>query len=159
MKEVYIGLGANLGDAKKTIVLATNKLKELEEVSFIQSSSLYLSKPWGPVKEQNDFINSVVKIKTNLSPLNLLKKLQEIENVFKRERSIRYGARTLDLDILLYGNDFISTKELTIPQAKLEGRVFVLSPLNEISPNLSLPSGKKVTELLLKIKEEITVLT
>ena len=158
MVEVYIGLGANLGDAKNNLLLAVEVIKKLPGVNLEKSSSIYISKPWGPVKDQNDFHNSVIKISTNIPALELLHKLQEIENLFQRERVVRDGARTLDLDILLYGNEIIDTKELTVPLRAIAERVFVLAPLNEISPELCLPSGESVSSLLDNLNEELEAL-
>ena len=128
----YIGLGANLGDAQRSIGQAIAAIHALAQTTVVQTSSLYRSTPIdspGP-----DYTNAVVQIKTNLCAPELLRKLQNIEHAAGRERSFRNAPRTLDLDILLYGDAHISSAELTVPHPRMWQRAFVLRPLHEIAP-------------------------
>lgn len=128
----YIGLGANLGDAQRSIGQAIAAIHALAQTTVVKTSSLYRSTPIdspGP-----DYTNAVVQIKTNLCAPELLRKLQNIEHAAGRERSFRNAPRTLDLDILLYGDAHISSAELTVPHPRMWQRAFVLRPLHEIAP-------------------------
>jgi len=143
----YIGLGSNLENPVEQLNearLAINEHPQLEEMAY---SSLYASKPMGP-QDQPDYVNSVMAISTNLQPMTLLKTLQSIENEQGRVRKQRWGARTLDLDILLYGNQVIELPELTIPHIGMRQREFVLYPLAEIAADLVIPNLGKLTDLV-----------
>jgi len=147
MALVYIGLGSNLSDPKQQIQIALAALTQLKCSEVTLVSSLYFSRPMGP-QDQPDYMNAVVALATTLTPLALLDELQTIENKSGRVRKDnRWGARILDLDILLYDNEVISHERLTVPHYGLELREFVLLPLAEISPTLSLPNGKSVLSL------------
>lgn len=150
MQEVdaFIGLGSNLQNPQSQITRALNKLQELPKTHVLVSSSLYISKPMGPAK-QADFVNAVVKISTSLSPEELLIALQNIEQQHKRARSTqRWGPRTLDLDILLYGDVQMKTKNLQIPHSGIAEREFVLIPLQEIEADLIIPGKGALIELI-----------
>ena len=144
MITTYIGLGSNLS---RPIEQVKNAIKEIEQIAhskLLTVSSLYLSKPMGP-QDQDDYINAVLALKTSLSAIELLNILQTIENKAGRIRKEhRWGARILDLDIILFGNEIINTDRLTIPHYGMTKREFVLLPLAEISPELTLPNGKSV---------------
>jgi len=145
---VYIGIGSNLNNPQKNARLAINALKQLEHSQLLKVSSLYASKPMGP-QDQPDYINAVAQLQTNLSPQGLLKKLQEIELYQGRERKEeRWGPRTLDLDILLFGQQIINEAELSVPHYGMKNRDFVLYPLAEIAENLILPCGSALQDLL-----------
>ena len=147
MAIVYVGLGSNLSDPKKQIHLAIDALANIEHCQLTNISSLYFSRPMGP-QDQPDYMNAVAKITTQLSPLNLLDELQAIESLAGRVRKDnRWGARILDLDILLFDNEIIHNERLTVPHYGLELREFVLLPLAEISPELILPNGKNILAL------------
>jgi 2-amino-4-hydroxy-6-hydroxymethyldihydropteridine diphosphokinase len=147
MAKVYIGLGSNLSDPKNQIHLAVDALKNIKHCNLTNLSSLYFSRPMGP-QDQPDYMNAVAEISTELSPLHLLDELQTIENLAGRVRKDnRWGARILDLDILLFDNEVISHERLTVPHYGLELREFVLLPLVEISPELILPNGKNISAL------------
>jgi len=147
MAKVYVGLGSNLSDPKKQIHLAVDALANIEHCQLTNISSLYFSRPMGP-QDQPDYMNAVAKITTQLSPLNLLDELQAIESLAGRVRKDnRWGARILDLDILLFDNEIIHNERLTVPHYGLELREFVLLPLAEISPELILPNGKNILAL------------
>lgn len=142
MIRCYIALGANQGRPLAQLQAAVDALAQQSEMTWLYGSSIYQSAPMGPV-EQPDFLNAVVAITTTLSPHALLDRLQTIEAVQGRDRSrtIHWGPRPLDLDILLYGEACIDTPTLTIPHVGLEMRDFVCIPLHEIAPSLRLPSG------------------
>jgi 2-amino-4-hydroxy-6-hydroxymethyldihydropteridine diphosphokinase len=140
----YIGLGSNLSEPIKQVHSAVTEIEKIPQSQIAKVSSLYLSKPMGP-QDQDDYINAVIAIKTSLSAVELLDALQAIENKAGRVRKAnRWGARILDLDIILFGNDVLNTERLTIPHYGLCEREFVLLPLAEISPELNLPNGESV---------------
>jgi 2-amino-4-hydroxy-6-hydroxymethyldihydropteridine diphosphokinase len=145
----YIAIGSNLADPVAQAQSAITALKNLTASSWVCTSSLYASKPMGH-QQQPDYINAVACIDTTLAPLALLDALQQIENEQGRIREERWGARTLDLDILLYGNEVITTPRLTIPHYGMKTREFVLYPLAEIAPLLRLPCGTALQDLLLQ---------
>ncbi|CAM2787631.1 2-amino-4-hydroxy-6-hydroxymethyldihydropteridine diphosphokinase [Moritella viscosa] len=143
----YIAIGSNLADPIAQAKEAITALKTLTESRFISVSSLYASKPMGP-QEQPDYINAVACVGTHLAPIELLDALQQIENEQGRVRKEHWGARTLDLDILLYGDEVMSTPRLTVPHYGMKEREFVLYPLAEIAPQLQLPCGQALSALL-----------
>ncbi len=148
---VYIGLGSNLEKPVDQIISARSAIKHLQDVQEIAFSSLYRSPPMGP-KDQPDYINAVMAINTTLEPLDLLRKLQQIENQHGRVRKDqRWAARTLDLDILLYSNQQIDHPDLKVPHYGMADRAFVLYPLHEIAPELDIPGVGKLTDLLMKV--------
>ncbi len=151
MTLVYIAVGSNLADPVSQATSAIEALKSLPQTEFIIASSLYSSTPMGP-QNQPDYINAVVLVKTELTPLELLDCTQAIELEQGRVRKEeRWGPRTLDLDIILYGNEVIDSERLTVPHYGMKEREFVLYPLAEISPNLQLPDGTELPELLKKV--------
>lgn len=143
----YIAIGSNLADPVAQAKAAITALETLTACRFICVSSLYASKPMGP-QEQPDYINAVACIDTRLAPIELLDALQQIENEQGRVRKEHWGARTLDLDILLYGNEVMTTPRLTVPHYGMKTREFVLYPLAEIAPQLQLPCGQALSALL-----------
>ncbi|KXI29706.1 2-amino-4-hydroxy-6-hydroxymethyldihydropteridine diphosphokinase [Paraglaciecola hydrolytica] len=148
--DVYLGLGSNLDKPVHQIQAALEALDNLAETAIKCCSSLYASQPMGP-QDQPDYVNAVVLIHTQLAPLFLLKALQEIELEHGRVRkSERWGPRTLDIDILLYGEQQIDSSELVVPHYGMKQREFVLFPLFEISPQLCLPDGELLAELIKK---------
>lgn len=137
----YIGLGSNLSEPITQVKAAINAITHIAQSNVAKVSSLYLSKPMGP-QDQDDYINAVLALETSLSAIELLDALQAIENKAGRVRKEnRWGARILDLDILLYGNETINNPRLTIPHYGMKEREFVLQPLAEIAPELILPDG------------------
>ena len=143
----YIGIGSNLSNPAKQIRDAITALHQIPQSQVIAASSTYFSRPMGP-QDQPDYMNAVLALTTNLSAIELLNTLQLIENNAGRVRKDnRWGARILDLDILLYGNEVIENERLTIPHYGLKVREFVLIPLAEITTNLQLPDGDNVSEL------------
>lgn len=142
----WLGLGANLGEAETTLRLAVHALRSLPNSQLFALSSLYQSAPIGPAN-QPDYLNAVAGLRTPLTPHALLQALHRIENTHGRERHERWGARTLDLDILLYANDRIETSNLVIPHQELCHRNFVVIPLLEVWPEAQLPSGISLQQL------------
>lgn len=143
---VYVGIGSNLQDPLRQVILATERLNQLPQTVFGQASSCYQSAPLGPC-DQPDFVNRVVSIETTLSAEQLLDCLQAIENDQGRVRSMHWGPRVIDLDILLFGDQLINTPRLTVPHVGLKNRAFFLYPLAEIAPELILPTGESLWAL------------
>ncbi len=154
MIRAYIAIGSNLDDPIQKALDAIATLKTLPKSHWHNGSSLYSSKPMGP-SDQPDYVNAVVAIDTELSPLELLNHTQQIEQEFGRVRKAeRWGPRTLDLDILLYGNETIALPELVIPHYGMQERNFVLYPLADIAPNLVFPDGCSLNECLKSIEKD-----
>lgn len=139
----YLAIGSNLGCPQRQIRLAIQKLRMLPRTKLVKCASIYRSKSWGR-QQQPDFYNTVVAITTTLPAPLLLKKCQEIENAQGRLRRLRWGSRTLDIDILLYGSLTSKTAKLTLPHPYLLRRDFMYVPLLEIAPNVTLPNNKLV---------------
>lgn len=142
----YIGLGSNLKNPIAQIKQAILALSQLPQTNLIKISSLYTSDSLLP--NQPRYTNAIASINTYLEAETLLDLLQQIENNQGRQRNQRWGARTLDLDIILYGNQRLNTPRLTVPHPQMELRSFVLTPLTEIAPHLTLPDGRTITSLL-----------
>lgn len=148
MVRVYIALGSNLAHPIEQINNALAALDHLPQTQRILCSPFYRSKPLGP-QNQPDFLNAVVALDTLLSAEQLLDHTQAIERDQGRVRKDeRWGPRTLDLDILLYGDQVINTERLTVPHYGLKQREFVLYPLADIVPNLVLPDGESLADCL-----------
>ncbi len=143
----YIGLGSNLESPVTQLRSAYQAILSHPSISSITPSSLYNTTPIGP-QDQPNYINGAIKITTSLSAIELLDTLQSIENQHGRVRTQRWGARTLDLDILLFNNEQIDTPRLTVPHPQIEFRNFVLVPLNDLSPDLIFPDKRSLKELL-----------
>lgn len=147
INKVYIGLGSNLGDKVETLAKARLLIEAIKDVHIQRASSLYQTAPWGKT-DQEDFINQVIEIETELLPLDLLHRLQDIEIKLGRLRDVRWGPRIIDLDVLLYGRETIDLEELKVPHPYLLQRLFVLIPLQEIAPELEFLDGSKIMEVL-----------
>ena len=145
MKTVYVALGSNLNDPLNQLKQAVQSLQTFA-INF-EVSPFYGSKPVGP-QDQPDYVNAVAKFETNLSALELLDKLQQ-----GRVRLRRWGERTLDLDIILYGNEQIQNERLTVPHIEMQNREFVIVPMYDLSPDLVLPSGQKLVEIYQRFKD------
>ena len=133
----YVGIGANLGDARATVAAAGQALAALAQSRLVALSSVYRSAPIdaaGP-----DFFNAVACLHTHLSPAALLAELQAIERAFGRQRPYRHAPRSLDLDLLLLGDEVVNSADLTVPHPRLHQRAFVLQPLLELNPALAAP--------------------
>lgn len=146
MNEVYLSLGSNLGDRKAQLQEAVRLLQTNPSISNIKMSSIYETAPVGYL-DQHAFLNLVIRLETSLSPLELLDICQEIEQVLHRERLVRWGPRTVDLDVLLYGQEQLATERLTIPHPRMYERAFVLVPLQELMPSLILPEDLEMQEV------------
>lgn len=142
----YIALGSNLEDPIAHLNGALLEIEALSNTKIIATSQFYRTKPIGP--EQPDIINAVIKIETGLAPYELLHALQKIEWAHGRERIIRFGARTLDLDILLFDDIRMDDAELTIPHPRMQDRNFVLIPLKAIAPDLYLAPFGHIDDLI-----------
>jgi len=147
----YIGLGANLVEPVAQLQAAVTALGQLPETKLVQVSRFYSSKPMGP-QDQPDYVNAVAALDTRLTPLALLHALQQIELAHGRQRKAeRWGPRTLDLDILLFGTQQIDHPKLTVPHYGMQLREFVLYPLAELAPDLILPDGVALQSLLQQV--------
>ena len=148
MERVYIGLGSNLATPHAQLRRALAALAALPQTYLAAQSSLYASDPLGP-PDQPRYVNAVAALDTDLNPLALLDALQTIELEQGRTRKAeRWGPRTLDLDILLFGERQLDEPRLTVPHYHMHARAFVLYPLAEIAPALHLPDGRALSELL-----------
>jgi 2-amino-4-hydroxy-6-hydroxymethyldihydropteridine diphosphokinase len=143
----YIGLGSNLDDPQQQISHALRSLEKLPLSRGLRGSHWYSSKAIGP-GDQPDYINAAALIETQLPPLALLHQLQAIENSHGRQRDIRWGARTLDLDLLLYDNVSMHTEELQLPHPEIMQRNFVLYPLQDLSADMVLPNGQVLSTVI-----------
>lgn len=154
MTRVYIALGSNLANPLHQVQSALNALAELPQTKLIATSSLYRTPPLGP-QDQPDYLNAVVALDTDLSAENLLDHTQKIELEHGRVRKDeRWGPRTLDLDILLFGDEIISTERLTVPHYDMKNRQFMLYPLAEIAPELRFPSGESLQSVIAQLGAE-----
>ncbi|MEA3640521.1 MAG: 2-amino-4-hydroxy-6-hydroxymethyldihydropteridine diphosphokinase [Lamprobacter sp.] len=152
----YIGLGANLGHPRRQVEQALLQLQSLPQSDVVAVSSLYRTVPVGPV-DQPDFINAVARLDTRLKPLALLAALQQIERQHGRIRNgQRWGPRTLDLDILLMGEQVLRLPQLCVPHPQMHCRAFVLGPLAEIAPpGLEIPGQGRVDQQLAALAGEV----
>lgn len=148
MDKVFIGLGSNLDEPLSQLKKAIERLKQVKESHLLNVSAFYQSAPMGP-QDQPDYINAVVEISTSLTAEQLLDELQEIENKQGRVRTQRWGARTLDLDILLFGNEIINTERLRVPHCGISERNFVLYPLHDlVDSDFNIPKAGIMSKLL-----------
>lgn len=148
----YVGLGANLGDARAALQSALSALETIPETALLRASSVWRSAPIdssGP-----DYLNAVAELRTTLTPLELLHRLQAIELAHGRERPYRNAPRTLDLDLLLLGELTLDTAELTLPHPRAHERAFVLAPLAELAPENVIPGRGRVSELLAGVADQ-----
>lgn len=148
----FISIGSNQNNPIEQVIAAVSNIELNENITLLKKSSLYLTKPYGYLN-QDDFINAVVQIKTSLNHLELFKTLQNIEVKQNRIKTVVWGPRSIDLDILVFGNLTIKTSTLNIPHHDLENRNFVVIPWHEIDPNWILPNNKKISDLLINLKK------
>jgi 2-amino-4-hydroxy-6-hydroxymethyldihydropteridine diphosphokinase len=146
MTEVYLSLGSNLGDREKYLKEAVKRLKSNKNIVLKKLSPIYETKPVGYL-EQGNFLNAAILIETDLTPYELLDVTTSIEAELKRERTIKWGPRTIDIDILLYDGLTLHDKKLTIPHPRMWERAFVLIPLRDINPSLN-KNGLSIDELI-----------
>nr|WP_286181057.1 2-amino-4-hydroxy-6-hydroxymethyldihydropteridine diphosphokinase [Bacillus sp. ISL-37] len=140
--KAYIALGSNMGDRFGYLTQAIIFLESHENITVVNTSSVYETDPVG-YTDQDQFLNMVIQVKTSLEPVELLDTCLEIELKLGRKREMKWGPRTLDLDILLYNQENVETEKLTIPHPRMSERAFVILPLLEMDPNLTLPSMKE----------------
>lgn len=145
--QVFIGLGSNLADPISQVTTAIDDLKLSTGINVTACSSLYKSPPMGP-QDQPDYINAVVELNTKLTPHELLDQLQKIEQQHGRVRNRHWGERTLDLDVLLYGEQILDDIRLKVPHPGIPSRAFVVYPLAELAPDLIIPTMGKIEQLL-----------
>ena len=154
MSTAYIGIGSNLGDREKNCLDAIGLIEE-RGMTVMARSTMIETEPWG-VTDQPKFINMAVRVETDLSPEELLAALQDIERTFGRVRKEKWGPRTIDLDILLYGDLVIDSEQLKIPHPLMHERDFALRPLAEIAPDVVHPVLKKtLKELCMALMKEM----
>ncbi len=155
MKEIiaYIGIGSNIGDRLSYVQQSVAMLSSFEGVKILDTSGFYETEPYG-YKEQNWFVNAVAKIETTLSPVELLRICQSVEEKLGRVRSQKWGPRTIDLDILLYGDVVIQNEFLTIPHPGMTDRAYVLVPMLEFDEDILHPVLNKT---ILQIHSELEV--
>jgi len=135
----YVGLGSNLGDRKAHLFTALSLLTETDGVRVLQTSSFLENPAVGGPTDSPPFLNGVVEIETTIGPHALLQRLMEIEQALGRQRRVKWEPRVIDLDILLFGEQIISSDDLVIPHPLMHERRFVLEPLAEIAPNATHP--------------------
>jgi len=152
--QVYIGIGSNLGKKKENFLEALARIANIPNSKIIKESSLYESEPLGESKQW--YVNGVIEIETELRPELLLKKFKNIERAMGRKKvRKRWGARIIDLDILLFETLILEKRSLKIPHPEIPNRKFVLIPLSEIAPQVIHPVlGKTISELLIKVKDD-----
>jgi 2-amino-4-hydroxy-6-hydroxymethyldihydropteridine diphosphokinase len=150
-KTVYLSLGSNMGAKVTNIKNAVEAIGAIEGIEVIKTSSLYATEPWGK-KDQEGFINAAVEIVTSLTPGQLLERLQEIEIKMGRQRSEKWGPRIIDIDILLFGDEVLESRKLTVPHPHMRNRLFVLIPLEEINSAIRFPDdGMDIKEVLTRV--------
>ncbi|RME32818.1 MAG: 2-amino-4-hydroxy-6-hydroxymethyldihydropteridine diphosphokinase [Gammaproteobacteria bacterium] len=153
MIRCYVGLGSNLAGPRRQVAQALQELGRMRDCRLAVTSSLYLSQPMGP-QDQPEYVNAVAALDSLLPPLALLAELQAIERAHGRVREgERWGPRTLDLDLLLYGDLVMESEALTLPHPGIGEREFVLHPLAEIAPELEVPGLGRVRDLLSRVDD------
>ena len=150
---VYLSLGTNMGDKKKNLLEAIGKIGKLENTNVTSQSTILETEPFG-YTEQDMFLNACIEIKTLFTPQELLEKLLNIELEMGRVRTIKWGPRIIDIDILFFDDEIIQDKNLAVPHPWISERMFVLEPLCEIAPNLIHPLERKPVATLKRILEK-----
>ena len=154
LEKVYLSLGSNIGNSFDNLKLAINKISENKKLNLLQISPVYRTEPWGN-KNQDYFFNCAVEVETNINPWNLKSFFQEIETDLGKKIKEHWGERTIDIDIIFYGNKIIYEKKLIIPHPRFHLRKFVLIPLCDITTELTDPvSGQKIKTLAAETKDE-----
>lgn len=154
---VFLGLGSNVGDKIKFIKSAIEEISKLDKTNLTKESSYYETEPWG-LREQDDFINSVIEISTELEAEELFRELKNIEKKLHRKNRGKWEQREIDIDILFYGNEVLKNETINIPHKEIENRKFVLIPMSEIDDNFIHPGkNKSIKELLIETKDTLEV--
>ena len=153
MAVVYLGLGSNIGDREQHLVRACGLLHQHPAIAVQNVSSLYETAPVG-LTAQDAFLNAVARVHTTLRPESLLAITQAVESRLGREPAIRWGPRVIDVDLLLYDARQIRRPFLDIPHKALNQRLFVLVPLSELEPNLHLPSGEPIRQIIAALPDQ-----
>lgn len=156
MTNAVISIGSNLGDRFSYLQTAVTSICQHPKISNVKVSSVYETKPVGGV-EQDDFLNAAISLDTELTPIELLKFAQQLENQAERVREVRWGPRTLDVDILTYGNEVLNSEELTLPHPRIAERAFVLIPWFEIAPDSEITNLGKLESLYNSISKSEVV--
>jgi 2-amino-4-hydroxy-6-hydroxymethyldihydropteridine diphosphokinase len=141
----FLGLGTNLGDRLANLQRAVDLLAAMPGVRVIRSSRIYETAPVGP--PQPDFLNAVIEVDTDLEPHDLLAAAADVERSLHRVRDVRWGPRTIDVDVLTFGDRVIDTPDLTVPHPRMHERAFVLAPLMDLEPDPPLPGGRHARDL------------
>jgi len=149
MQTVYLGLGSNKGERISYIEKAIEEISGLPETKMFVRSGIYETEPWGNI-EQEDYLNSVIGIQTELNAEDLLKELKSIEKLIGRKENKKWSEREIDIDLLFYGNEIIDKDHMKVPHGQIENRRFVLVPMNEIAPGFMHPVFKKSISQLLE---------
>ncbi len=148
----YIGLGGNIGDVHANMQTALEMIHADDNIEVLRISSVYKTPPWG-IKNQNWFLNACACLKTTLTAHELLQVCLEVEKQLKRVRQVRWGPRTIDLDILVFGDERIEQEDLQIPHPRMHERAFVIQPMMDLAPELTL-QGKTISKWLSQIDIE-----
>lgn len=154
-ERAYLSIGSNMGQRQKNLANAVTRLRANPKIEVVQVSSIYETEPVGGVK-QDDFLNIAVAVQTNLTPTQLLGYLHQIEQALHRKRLVHWGPRTIDLDILLFGNLVQGDETLTLPHPEMQNRKFVLIPLLEITRDDE-KTAQLVKKMLLQTNDETRV--
>jgi len=149
--QAYIALGSNMGDRERYLIEAIKKIHQQSNIEVVNISSIYETDPVG-YTDQDQFLNMVIYVNTDLTAFQLLSTLQEIERQLNRKREIKWGPRTLDLDILLFNHENIEAEQLIVPHPRMHERAFVLIPLYELNQEVSIPN---VDESILTIIDQL----
>jgi 2-amino-4-hydroxy-6-hydroxymethyldihydropteridine diphosphokinase len=150
-KSAFVGIGSNLGDREGNLRQAVELLSAEDGIDVVAVSEIRETDPVGPV-EQGPFLNGAVRIETGLSPRELLERLLAVEERLGRVRRERWGPRTIDLDLLLYGDDVVDEPGLTVPHPRLHERRFALEPLSDLAPSLEIPGKGPISALLAELE-------
>jgi 2-amino-4-hydroxy-6-hydroxymethyldihydropteridine diphosphokinase len=150
-KSAFVGIGSNLGDREGNLRQAVELLSAEDGIDVVTVSEIRETDPVGPV-DQGPFLNGAVRIETDLDPRELLERLLAVEERLGRVRRERWGPRTIDLDLLLYGDDVVDEPGLTVPHPRLHERRFALEPLSDLAPSLEIPGKGPISALLAELE-------
>lgn len=152
MYRAYLGLGTNMGDREGYLIEACKIINSNPKINILNESKIYETKAWG-YTEQDDFLNMCLEIQTILTPQQLLEVCADVELKLERVRNIKWGPRSIDVDILFYANEIINEENLIVPHPKIRERAFVLIPLMDLNEELEI-DGKKISYYLEQLSDE-----